>query len=544
MIHARFVNPSSARHRLIPILVGAVFLIAIPTSADAQDDKQPPRPPPPPAQKSEDVIYLRNADAEDVARAVVEFGKRRFSGSVECVPLPEIRAVRIRAPKDAMDLADSLVNQLDVKSKPARVVRVYGLEHVEAQEIAEVLNRTLGDSVKCEAYREGNKVVLMAMPDVFEDVEKLLLQLDTADGAKSQRITAFALEHVDPDELVDRLNGILGNERIEFGAWQPNRIVARGAESVVAQATELITQLDVPGESDKHQTRVSQLAHVAAEDACDLLDDTFGREEGFHCTHDPRTNTLIVTASEVTFLRVEQLLKALDVPQQDAGDQPDVRVFPLRHVAPDDTLEEALELVLDDRGSFAIDRARKQVLVKAPFTTQERVESILEHLDVPLGAGGSASPERRLRLVWLVSGLEREDAAPPPGDLKEVIEELAKIGVTDLKLAAQTVVTLAGSEFAITASPILDKPCELTIEGVRGESGDPNQLELRLKVREVFEYVTPAKPGKASSERIGLRDLCQLETTVSAPPGHAVVLGVTPIGKMTSVFVIQSMADN
>ena len=34
-------------------------------------------------------------------------------------------------------------------------------------------------------------------------------------------------------------------------------------------------------------------------------------------------------------------------------------------------------------------------------------------------------------------------------------------------------------------------------------------------------------------------EVCNLQTEISAPPGHLVVLGMTPTGTMTSVFVVQ-----
>jgi hypothetical protein len=34
-------------------------------------------------------------------------------------------------------------------------------------------------------------------------------------------------------------------------------------------------------------------------------------------------------------------------------------------------------------------------------------------------------------------------------------------------------------------------------------------------------------------------DICNLETEISAPPGHLVVLGVTPADNVASAFVIQ-----
>lgn len=50
-----------------------------------------------------------------------------------------------------------------------------------------------------------------------------------------------------------------------------------------------------------------------------------------------------------------------------------------------------------------------------------------------------------------------------------------------------------------------------------------------------------AKPGMPATPAMppSRVDFCQIQTTIMAPLGHAVVLGVTPTQKVTSAFVIQ-----
>ena len=136
----------------------------------------------------------------------------------------------------------------------------------------------------------------------------------------------------------------------------------------------------------------------------------------------------------------------------------------------------------------------------------------------------------------------RRAASIPPADLKDVVDELAKISVTDLKLAAQTVVQSSGREFRIEATPRLDNPCELTVTGEALDEAAPQpRMRLSLEALEYEEW--HLRTGRDASRRMQTRDLCTLETTVSAPPGHAVVLGVTPTQEMTSVFVLQILPE-
>jgi hypothetical protein len=60
----------------------------------------------------------------------------------------------------------------------------------------------------------------------------------------------------------------------------------------------------------------------------------------------------------------------------------------------------------------------------------------------------------------------------------------------------------------------------------------------KAKKAAAAEAAAPALAPEALKEVI-----CHLETNISAPPGHLVVLGVTPMQSMTSAFVVQVLAE-
>jgi hypothetical protein len=71
----------------------------------------------------------------------------------------------------------------------------------------------------------------------------------------------------------------------------------------------------------------------------------------------------------------------------------------------------------------------------------------------------------------------------------------------------------------------LDAPCEFTVTGRLTDKTELPGLHISIT---------------ADCERPGKRQrLCNLETNISAPLGHLVVLGVTPTDASTSVFVVQ-----
>lgn len=255
---------------------------------------------------------------------------------------------------------------------------------------------------------------------------------------------------------------------------------------------------------------------------------------------DERTNSLIVRASDPdVFSAIEDLLKALDrVPDKD---QPEIKIFSLRSRQEPSQLNALLGTVVSGSSTaFSIDPVRNLVIAKGDRESLASLEAVLMRLD-EADSEEAAGGQILVRVVWLVSGLEKQKATPE--DLKEVIDELADIGVTDLSLAAQTVVSTvsstAGTTFQAEGRATLNAPTELQIEGhVAGRKGENFVVEISIMAeQEIPLPEEAARFGGRGSPRS--KNLCRMHTTITAPPRHAVVLGVTPIESMNSVFVIQ-----
>jgi hypothetical protein len=68
------------------------------------------------------------------------------------------------------------------------------------------------------------------------------------------------------------------------------------------------------------------------------------------------------------------------------------------------------------------------------------------------------------------------------------------------------------------------KPVHPALKPPRGAPPQKQPLLLQISIQ-------------ARTEQGG--DLANLETTITAPEEHSVVLGVSPVGSLTSVFVVQ-----
>ncbi len=221
-----------------------------------------------------------------------------------------------------------------------------------------------------------------------------------------------------------------------------------------------------------------------------------------------------------------------------------LQIFALKYIPADGDLVKKLSALLPGV-VLAMDSRTNSVIIQSDAKQVDRAKELLAALDVP-AASKDADPahrDRQVRIIWLMSGLEKGD--PLPQDMAPIVDELRKYGVTGLQLVTQTMVR-GRNQFTTSAYPDLDgKPVRLEINGTfssQNQSGDNAELEISLSASTTSVATdTVRQSGRAtnSSRKSSKESLALLETTVLAPFGHPVVLCMTPIKKMTSVFIVQ-----
>jgi hypothetical protein len=309
--------------------------------------------------------------------------------------------------------------------------------------------------------------------------------------------------------------------------------------------------------AEKVDFQVFRLRHVNALEISQVLGELFGTGGGrgprggpgggfvsprIAVANDDRTNSLIVKAAAADMAMIERLIRTLDVGGLDKARHA-IKVFTLRHIEPDQSVEEALKAIIGPSSTarLAVDRRRKTVVLSADETTILTVQAVLERLEDAQREPEAVPGELQVRIVWLVSGLTREDAPKPPEDLKDVVAELAKLGIDKPRLAAQTVInTMPNTQFTTQGSAVLDTPCQVSFMGM--VSGKKEAPALQIAIQATRE--TPQRTGGGGFQGgrvpgMSSAQICNLQTTITTPLGHAVVLGVTPTETMTSVFVVQ-----
>ena len=215
-----------------------------------------------------------------------------------------------------------------------------------------------------------------------------------------------------------------------------------------------------------------------------------------------------------------------------------VSVYALKYCQAKKAADVVSELIVNnDAVRLAVDERINSIIVQATAETQQLVRAVLEQMDVP-GNAVQSSREKpksdnrssiRVRVVWLVT----DQGSEIPGDLIPAVEELQRLGVKNLRLAAQTIVltehSLSAKEtaqsFTVDCRADLDGPVDLNMSGVVSGT-DPKRPRLQLSIE-------AAQRGHENRE-----SLANVQTSIVAPFDHPVILAVKPIGKLTSVFAV------
>ncbi|MBM4088618.1 MAG: hypothetical protein FJ276_04205 [Planctomycetes bacterium] len=245
---------------------------------------------------------------------------------------------------------------------------------------------------------------------------------------------------------------------------------------------------------------------------------------------DQRRPAVILYGPPEVHEKCRAALEMLDKPQEDLQTR-DLKVFQLVNADPS-SVTQLLAGLLPKEVMVAPDLRTRSVLVHGPKEALRMVEPMLLRLDEK-AEGERAQPgmSYQVRIVWLASGLT-EDSPAVADDLKDVLSELSRLGVMEPRQVAQVFVrTNAQGEFVVASSPSFDgRPTEFMATGKVLEQRE-GFLEMRVSLSAEQEVETELSIRK--------QKLIDLRTEIDSQPKQYVVLATAPVGKTTSVFVIQ-----
>jgi hypothetical protein len=281
------------------------------------------------------------------------------------------------------------------------------------------------------------------------------------------------------------------------------------------------------------QVKVFNLAHASAGELAGVLRQLLGNPDtnDYRIAVVARSNSLIVAAHPEVMAQIEAILSKLDVAS--VSNAPESEVFSLHFTRADNNLLQALQQAIPS-GAVSVDATRNKVVASGNSATLLAVRRLLKQLDEP--AQQPANADMQVRIVWLASGVADKELPKPPADLKDVVAELSKLGVEDPRLITQTIVTAQfGKKFQVQGLAQLDPSYKLSIQGMLTENLvrlQASKLQVSIDIS-AAQATAPTVTGRPSGQISGLN------TEITAPVGHAVVLGMTPNATSTSVFVVQ-----
>lgn len=257
---------------------------------------------------------------------------------------------------------------------------------------------------------------------------------------------------------------------------------------------------------------------------------------------DERTNSLILAGTIEQLEAAEKLIAQLDQPIEAGHPARSVRVIRLSPGRLTPGTMAAIDSIIRQPGvKIAMDPSTDTIVVEASEDIITNLAELTARLDQPQArpqpAAAPAPSSYRVRVIWLIGGLKADERRPLAPDLKEVEAELAKLGLTDLSMQSQVLVRgSTENHFMARANPsVQSAPIDLTLNGTFLPQSTDRMARLQLEVM--------ARQTSAVAEGATLVT-AMVGSTVEAPLGHFVVLGLTPIGAMSSVFVVQVTAES
>lgn len=294
------------------------------------------------------VIPLNNATAESVVAALTPLAAPYSS----IVPLSEQNAVILTETAGQVDRLRSIATALDAQPGFRESVRVFQLEHVNADEVVPEVLRLLSESENKVLVKQGGAQVVE--------------EISSVSGVR-----------------------VIADTRL-------NAIVAVGVESRLEVVDQILTLLDAPSGSRRADYASFQLSELEPKEAQQLVTKLFDR------TPEPDRPTvlplpmhgkLIVTGSAAAIGKVEALLDEVDPGSSETGDGGAPRVLYRVMNSPSGTanvLASTLRQLLPpaEVRSLRISPLPSQdaVLIAGPRTAVERVSEIASAISGPLKA--------------------------------------------------------------------------------------------------------------------------------------------------------------
>ncbi len=272
--------------------------------------------------------------------------------------------VLVRAPREKLEAAAKLIEELDREEPPELDLNIVMLEHADAYELSRQISelfrrrpqmKAIRDMVEITADSRANALIILSSPDNFELIKDIIAKLDTEESRKRET-RSYPLEYGDAEDVAEQLNDLFSRlyetsysfgytyRRRDYSASarfvperRTNTLIVIAEPSEFEQIEALIQKLDQPISVAEVAPRIYHIHNVDAKELTEALNEIFGVEEdrstgGYYWyrsrvgdqevgrlygkvrfVHEPATNSLIVVTNNAqNFPIIEDLIEKLD----------------------------------------------------------------------------------------------------------------------------------------------------------------------------------------------------------------------------------------
>ncbi len=296
-----------------------------------------------------EVYTIKNAEVREVARAITQtFPSRRPDERVIVTPQEATNTIIVSAPDTMSPQIEQLIALLDSPPSTDDITFVsVPLEKARAADIARTLESSLPENLKIQitAVDRSNSLLLTGSIETIELVRAQIEALDTAPPKIMQDFRRFEIEHARAGEIYFTLSRLLQNRTLGPNEVRPsldylideNAIVVSATPEQMTDIEKIIGELDTPSDVSR-TTEFVKLRFAEAETVRRVLEIFYGRfapesvsaeARSVTIVTDTATNSLVISASEDSWVGILALLEKVDTEAYDTTRQ--IEVIPLAH---------------------------------------------------------------------------------------------------------------------------------------------------------------------------------------------------------------------
>ncbi len=379
------------------------------------------------------IFELNNANPWEVRNVLNQtfiprgYGRRQQPGKEISFAVIAGTSIVAQAPQEKMAEIAKLIAELDALTAKAVEVRTYELPGIGdrirdfGRQVEQAVNKKLQgqaareQAVSVSTYPDIDTLVFTALPDQFVEIEKMMEKFKGVFEGDTLVTEFIKLVHLNAAEAANAVEEMIANRLATvqrrgrrstqnlnvLGDPRTNRLIVTAPEKVMPEVRELLTQLDVPQETNLGQMRTVGLAAVDAQQVAQTLQPIYNelnREKRddvsfvpVKITPEPITNSLLVIAGDQEFEAIK--VEATRIDEAVVASDVKPRRFKLENIEAEEVVRLVQELfpAPQRRGrgystsiteQVTVVAAGDDVIVKAPPQKMTQIEDFIQSADV------------------------------------------------------------------------------------------------------------------------------------------------------------------